>query len=312
MQYLITAINAVFPAFFIILLGVFARLKNWINQEEVQRFNRISFNIFTPCMCFYNLYNADLGSDCNPSLLLFCGLGIFLCWCVSAAVATLVEKDLEKRGILLMSFYLSNIILLGIPIVENIYGSAATSKTAVIISMVVPINNTLAVLSMELFRSKKVPPREIIKGIVTNPLIIACALGLIVNLLHIPLPSALRTGLSNASKMASVLMLFLIGGFFRTEFITENLRDISVSAVFRLLLVPFAALCCAVLLGFRGIELLIILVTFASPSGVMIFTMANRMNGDLKLASTMIMVSSAFSCVTLTLWLTLLMRLQLI
>ena len=59
MQYLITAINAVFPAFFIILLGVFARLKNWINQEEVQRFNRISFNIFTPCMCFYNLYNAD-------------------------------------------------------------------------------------------------------------------------------------------------------------------------------------------------------------------------------------------------------------
>lgn len=312
MGYLITAVNAVFPAFFIILLGIFARVKNWINQEEVQRFNRISFNIFTPCMCFYNLYNANLGSDCNPALLLFCGLGIFICWCTSIVVSTLVEKDREKRGILLMSFYLSNIILLGIPIVENIYGSAATSKTAVVISMVVPINNTLAVLSMELFRSKKVPVKEIVRGIVTNPLIVACALGLVVNLLHLSLPAALQTGLSNASKMASVLMLFLIGGFFRVEFITENLRDIVVSAVFRLLFVPCVALCCAVLLGFRGIELLIILVTFASPSGVMIFTMANRMNGDLKLASTMIMVSSAFSCITLTMWLTLLMRLQMI
>lgn len=312
MGYLIAAVNAVFPAFFIILLGIFARVKKWITQEEVQHFNRISFNIFTPCMCFYNLYNANLGSDCNPSLLLFCGLGIFICWCMSIGVSTLVEKNREKRGVLLMSFYLSNIILLGIPIVENIYGNAATSKTAVVISLVVPINNSLAVLSMEIFRSKKVPIREIVKGIVTNPLIIACALGLVVNLLHISLPPALQTGLGNASKMASVLMLFLIGGFFRAEFITENLRDVIVSATFRLLIVPCIALCCAIFQGFRGIELLIILVTFASPSGVMIFTMANRMNGDLKLASTMIMVSSAFSCITLTLWLMLLMRLQMI
>lgn len=54
--------------------------------------------------------------------------------------------------------------------------------------MVVPVFNVLAVICLEVFRGGKPNPVKILKGIATNPLIIASVLGILFLLFGIKIP----------------------------------------------------------------------------------------------------------------------------
>ena len=58
----------------------------------------------------------------------------------------------------------------------------------------------------------------------------------------------------------------------------------------------------AVLLGFRGIELVTLLAIFASPTAVASFTMADQLGGDAKLAGNIVVLTSFLSAFTLFGW----------
>jgi len=75
----------------------------------------------------------------------------------------------------------------------------------------------------------------------------------------------------------------------------------------RLVLVPMAGLSVAVALGFREIELVILMAMFASPSAVSSYTMAMQMDGDGELAGQLVVFTTVFSIITMFLWIALLM-----
>ena len=63
-----------------------------------------------------------------------------------------VEKENRSRGAMIQAIYRSNFVIMGIPIVSNIFGSGNLTTTAVAITIVVPLYNVLAVIVLEIFR----------------------------------------------------------------------------------------------------------------------------------------------------------------
>ena len=90
------------------------------------------------------------------------------------------------------------------------------------------------------------------------------------------------------------------------------MRNLVVCTAMRLVILPAIAVFFAVLLGFRGLPLGCVLLIFAPPVAVNSYTMALEMGGDGELAAEIVVLTAAFSCLTLFLWIFLLKSLGLL
>ena len=80
----------------------------------------------------------------------------------------------------------------------------------------------------------------------------------------------------------------------------------------RLVIVPAIFLPLASALGFRGGDMVALMVLFASPAAVSSFIMAEQMEGDGALAGQLIVLGSVLSVFTVFIWILILKGLMLI
>lgn len=94
----------------------------------------------------------------------------------------------------------------------------------------------------------------------------------------------------------------MLGGQFKPQNVRKNLRPICMATFGRLIVVPAVMLGLAMLLGFRGVEMGVVLVAFAAPTAVVSFVMAQNMGADSELASQLVLSTTVFSVFTLFLF----------
>ena len=172
----------------------------------------------------------------------------------------------------------------------------------------VPLYNVMAVVVLSFFqperkRLDKEMWKETLKGIVTNPIIIGIAAGIIWSVLKIPMPSIMEKTVSSVSAVATPLGLMAMGAAFDIRKAFAKAKPAAVATVMKL--VGFAAvfLPMAVMLGFRREELVALLVMLGSATAVSCFVMAKNMGHEGVLTSSVVMLTTLFSAFTLTGWL---------
>ena len=90
------------------------------------------------------------------------------------------------------------------------------------------------------------------------------------------------------------------------------LRQLVLGVTGRLIVMPLIFLTIAILLGFRGEELIALMVMLAAPPAVSSFTMAQQMEGDSELAGGLVVFGSLFAVLTMFVWIFALKSLMLI
>ena len=76
-------------------------------------------------------------------------------------------------------------------------------------------------------------------------------------------------------------------------------RPLLITLSVKLVIFPAAFLGVALLMGFRGVDLAVLLTLFGSPIAVSSFTMAQQMGGDDQLAGQLVIFSSVLSIGTI-------------
>ena len=303
LQNFLLSFSVVFPIFLLMALGFFIKRIRLVNETTVKQMNAVVFRVLLPTMLFKNVYESSVSEVFDGRLILFalgCALGAVLVLC---AVVPLFVKDNAKRGALIQGTFRSNFVIFGLPIAEALCGSAATGTAAVLIAFVIPLFNVAAVVVLEAFGGKRVGAGKILKGIVKNPLIIASVLGLLVNVSGIRFPSVVETAVKNVSGITTPLALVLLGASIRFSTVRGNLRQLIAGLSVKLLVIPAVCLSLAAFaFGFRGADFAILIALFASPAAVSSFTMAVEMGGDEDLAGQLVMFGTAFSVLTMFLW----------
>lgn len=311
MDSLLLSVEAVTPIFLLMLLGYGLKQFKMATKDQFNAINRLIFKIFLPILLFYNIYKTDIGSIFDGKLVIFTVVTVLIVFGIGYGLVFLFTKENAKRGVMLQGFFRSNFAILGIPLVNYVCGDNAGGLSALMVAVIVPLFNVLAVITLERFRDGKIQIGKLLKGIVTNPLVIGCAVGAIFLLLDIQLPSLIETTVSDAASIASPLAIVVLGASFNFSTIKTSIKELAITVSTRLLIVPALAIAAAVWLGFRGEALVCLMVAFGAPTAVSSFSMAQQMGGDEELAAQIVVFTSALCLFSLFGWIFLLSSLQL-
>ena len=305
MDNLIFSLNATVPVFLMMALGLVFRKVGWIDDVFASKMNKFVFLVPLPVLVFEDLATVDFSEVWDLKFVLFC-FGATLVGIGIAAAVSFLWKDKSIQGEFVQASYRSSAALLGIAFIQNIYGDAGMAPLMIIGS--VPLYNVMAVVVLSFFqperkRLDKEMWKETLKGIVTNPIIIGIAAGIIWSVLKIPMPSIMEKTVSSVSAVATPLGLMAMGAAFDIRKAFAKAKPAAVATVMKL--VGFAAvfLPMAVMLGFRREELVALLVMLGSATAVSCFVMAKNMGHEGVLTSSVVMLTTLFSAFTLTGWL---------
>ena len=295
----IVAVSAVVPMFCLMAIGAFVKFKKWLTDEELNHMNRMVFRVFFCCMMFYSIYMTELATSFRPKLMIFGACGVLIIFTLLMIIIPRIEPDNRRRGVLVQAIFRSNFVLMGVPIVANIFGDENIAVSTMMIAIIVPLYNILAVFALETFRNGRFALLPILKDIFKNPMILGGIAGatLLILGVEVPKPVLKPIGQISAATTPVALIIFKFGS-------THEHRKQLLGAIFgRLFLVPAVTLSTAAFIfGFRGIEFVTLIAIFASPCAVVSFAMAQQMGGDSDLAGNCVVFTSALSCFTIFCW----------
>ena len=302
MENLIISFNVVLPLFLCMALGYFLKWIKLYDDATLKTINKLVFKVFLPIYLFRSIYTTDLSAVFNPKLILFAVLGILAWFVILMLVVPRIEKEDAKRGVMVQAMFRSNFVLYGLPVAVSLCGEENIGATSLMIGIVVPIFNILAVITLETFRGGKPSVAKMAKGIATNPLIIASVIGIAFYFLNIKLPTAVEKTVTDLGRVATPLALVALGGEFKFHKVKGNLRQLIIAVCGKLVISPLAIVAAGIVLGFRDEMLVPILLMSGAPAAVSSYTMAQQMGGDGELAGEIVVFTTALSILTIFLW----------
>ena len=298
----IIAISAVIPLFFLMAVGAFVKFSKLLNDEELNHMNRMVFRVFFFCMMFHSIYTTDLAATFRPKLMLFGAGAVLTIFILLMIFIPKIESENRKRGVMVQAIFRSNFVIMGVPIVANIFGEENIAVTTMMIAVIIPMYNIFAVFALETFRGGKFQPLPILKGIIKNPMILGAISGALLLNLGVQIPAPILKPIGQISAATTPVALIILGASFKFGSFHNHFPQLVKCVLSRLILVPAVVLSVAIFLGFRGIDFVTLIAIFATPCAIVSFAMAQQMNGDADLAGNCVVFTSALSCFTIFCW----------
>lgn len=308
MENLIFCFNVTIPVFLTMLLGMGFKHFHIFSEDFVKKINSFVFSIALPVLLFNDLSRVDFFSVWDTRFVLFCFFATVLSILVSYLVSTKL-KNKAMQGEFVQASYRSSAAILGIALIENIYGHSTIAPLMIFAS--VPLYNIMAVVVLSFLRDRREPMhKEIIlktaKDIVTNPIILGILAGFLWSILKLPQPLIMQKTLNNVSVLATPLGLMAMGASFTWKKAEGHLKPACLCSFLKLILFAAIFLPIALALGFTQEKIVAILIMLGSATTVSCFIMAKNMGHEGTLSSTVVMMTTLCSAFTLTFWLFLL------
>jgi hypothetical protein len=301
------------PVFLMMVLGYLLHKTPLLDDSFANKMNNFVFKAALPVQLFKNLAESDFHAVWNGKIVLFCFL-VSLASIFIMLGFSFFLKDKSLRAEFTQAGYRSSQALLGAALLGNIYGD--TSLLSLVLIGAVPLYNVAAVILLTLMvpggRLDRKAIVKTLKGIVTNPIILGIAAGLLWSLLRIPQPVILQRSVSSFAATATPLGLMALGASIDLKKAAGCLKPTLVCSAFKLVIFTALFLPLAVWIGCRNEMLVCMLVMLGSPTTVSCFSMARSMGHEGVLSSSTVMITTIFSAFTFTGWLYLLKCLALV
>lgn len=253
-------------------------------------------------MMFQSAYACDFEASFDKKLLIFTLTGVLVLYALSVTTALLVTKDNRTRGAIVQALCRSNFVTMGLPVVSSIFGPEYLGNAAAMLSIVVPVFNILAIIALELFRGGHIAAGRIIRSVCKNPLVLGAVAGLLLSAVKVRLPEIITESIADLAGSATPMALIVLGASFKLSTIKTKKWLLLLCVAGRLIAVPALALTVGALMGFRGVDFVILIAVYCSPCAVASYIMAQEMDSDVELSGNAVVLTSAFACVTMFCW----------
>ena len=303
LQNFIICVNAVIPSAIYLIIGIILKVTGVIKDEEVKKFTHVVFVTLYPFIMFDNLYGKNIAENMDMKLGLYAVVFTALQFAASWLFVCRIEKDNYERGAMIQALYRSNYVLMGFPIAVNLFGKGNITAVAIIMMLVVPFYNVSAVVLFETFRGGKVDVGQMLKRILTNPIIDGGIAAFIVMMLGIKLPSAIESTVGTLSDATAPIAMILLGAALNIKGFSSDRRRIAICTIGKLVVFPAIGIAGAVYLGIRDVQLIAVTLMVAAPVALASYAMASSMGGNGKLAGELVVVTTITSCFTIPVFL---------
>lgn len=291
-------LNITAPVFAMLFLGAVLKRLALINDGFIHTASALVFNVSMPALLFLGIIHADLHSAWQPRLLGYFTVATLVCFAGAWGWA-LWRCPREDRGIYTQGAFRGNNAIIGLALAAMLYGSYGISLGAILAGLVILLYNTLSTVVLAVYSPNiKSDPWSICKSVVKNPLIIAVLTATPFAVFQIGLPGWLQTSGEYLSQLTLPLALICIGGTLSLASLRTSGRLALSASLLKMITLPLLATLGAWLFGFRGPELGILFLYFASPTAAASFLMARAANGNHDLAAAIIVMTTLMAAIT--------------
>ena len=299
-------------------LGILFRKLKWIDEPFAMGMNKFVFKVALPVLLFEDLSTVAFDKVWDFKFAAFCFLITLACIVLLILAAILFVKK-EDRGEFVQGAYRSSVAILGIAFIKNIYDDSGMAPLMIVAT--VPLYNVAAVMVLALMNPSvgKIDRKALKKamvGVITNPIIWGIVLGVIFsavsNRFSFEMPVILSKVIHNVAVLATPLGLISMGASFEGKKALAKIRVTAVCSFIKLFGLAAIGLTIAYFMGFRDKEMVAILTMLGSSTTVSSYIMSKNMGSEGTLSASVVMVTTLFSAVSLTMWLYLLRVMNLI
>lgn len=300
----IFSLNATIPVFLLMLSGWLLGRHGMFTEEFCKVSNKFVFHIALPILLFRDIASTDIHQVFNIRFLLFCMIVTTICFFTIWGLAKVFIKDKSITGAFVQASFRGSAAILGIAFIQNIYGNSGMAPLMIIGA--VPLFNiySVIVLTFEGESEDKNGIQKAVVNIVKNPIILGIFIGLVFSLFHWyeKLPMILTKTVGNVAGMASPLALLVTGAGFEGRKALTKIKPTMVATLIKLVVMPAFFLPIAAWMGFRGQDMVALLIMLGAPTTVTCYIMAVNMKNDGILSSSIIVSATLLSSITLTGW----------
>jgi malonate transporter len=295
-------IAALLPVFLLIVLGFV--LKRTLMRLDTQwhGLERLTYYVLFPTLLIQTLVKADLSSvpvagvggalmlsALAMSLLCLALRPLFSRWNIDGPAFTSIFQGATRWQ-----------TFVALAISSNLFGHTGLALASVAMVAIIPLVNVFSVTVLAHYAApEKQSLRAIVMTVLTNPLIWACAIGLAVNVTHLPLPQVWHDVAEALGRSSLGIGLLVTGaglqlaGMFRPSLAT------SITVFLKLILMPVLGVALALWFGISGSSLVIVTVCSAVPTSSSAYVLARQMGGDAPLLAQIIALQTILAAVTM-------------
>lgn len=294
MHYLTTMSNVVVPIIIVCIVGaVMQRMR----PVETAALAEVSLFVLAPALVIVVLSDSQLQGKNVIAILLFTVLQGAMVWGLAAIVAKLFRMPGTSASALSLTTIFSNSNNYGLPVLLLAYGHTGLVNGATyVIGQIILVNT----LGLYVASRSQVSPKQALKQVAKAPLIYAVAIGVILYLVGVHLPSSINHGLSLLSDAYPGLVLLILGmqlGRIKSWIVRR--KEIWIGVVLRMAIVPVLSELAILILHIHGILAPILLVQSSMPAAVNAIILASKYGSDEEMVTLTVAITTVISFLTM-------------
>ncbi len=300
-------LEIILPVFGLVLFGYAAVRAGVFKPAHVAGLASFCFTFAVPVLLLSNLASADLPPSIEWPLLLSYYLGGLCCWALAMAAGRWLF-GLPLAGQAMMGFVgaFSNTALLGIPLILASIGPAGAVPMFMILAIHAAVYFTLFSVISGLGSGQgetlRVQLLALGRDLVTNPILLGLAAGMVINLAQIPVPGILQTMIDKLAAAALPASAFAMGASLARYRIAGNLLQSGLLIGLKLLVHPLLVfLLGRLVFDLSDVWLATAVLMAAMPTGINGYVLAEKNQSCVPATATAILAGTALSVGTLSL-----------
>jgi predicted permease len=295
-------VSALLPVFLLIVLGFVLKRSLMRLDTQWHGLERLTYYVLFPTLLIQTLVQADLSSvpvaGVGGALLLAALVMSLLClalrplfsrWNIDGPAFTSIFQGATRWQ-----------TYVALAVSSNLFGHTGLALASVAMVAIIPLVNVLSVWVLAQYASpEKQSVRAIVMTVVQNPLIWACAIGLAVNVTHLPLPKLWHDVADALGRSSLGIGLLVTGAGLHLEGLFRPSLAASVAVFLKLVLMPVLGVVLALWFGISGSSLVIVAVCSAVPTSSSAYVLARQMGGDAPLLAQIITLQTILAAITM-------------
>ena len=295
-------IAALQPVFLLIVLGFVLKRSLMRLETQWHGLERLTYYVLFPMLLIQTLVKADLTkvpvAGVGGALLISALAMSLLCLGLRPLVARMDIDGPAFTSIFQGATRWQTYVALAVS--GNLYGDTGLALASVAMVAIIPLVNVFSVSVLAHYASpEKQSARAIVMTVVRNPLIWACAIGLAINVLHLPSPKIWHEVADALGRSSLAIGLLVTGAGLHLEGLFRPSVGAAIGVFLKLILMPALAVTLALGFGLTGTNLVIVAACAAVPASSSAYVLARQMGGDAPMLAQIITLQTILAAITM-------------
>ncbi|KVG19295.1 AEC family transporter [Burkholderia ubonensis] len=289
---------ALAPVALLVALGHGLKRSGFVGDAFWPSAERLCYYVLLPALFAPGLASARLQSlAVMPLALALVGSTV-----AAAAALLLIRPFVRVDGAGFTSVFQGAVRFnnyVGASLAAGLFGAQGIALAAVCVAAIVPTVNLMCVLVFARYGSTRLGIAALVRQIVSNPLVVACATGIAMQASGATFPPAIEPAVRALGAASMPLGLLCVGAALTFDAARAWMQPVCVASAFKFVAMPLLTLVAGRVLGLGDAALTVALLFQALPTSSASYLMARQLGGDAPLMAGITAFQTLFATIAM-------------